>query len=101
MAPDGRKDGRTDNAKTISLRLWRGLKNAVKCGRSFSDKYLPTRGSREKCKKEGLSNCYQCGLAVRSEIDLKEHDKPNMPGKYYIYEECFKRTVAKQTSLDT
>ncbi|KAH3881254.1 hypothetical protein DPMN_005178 [Dreissena polymorpha] len=24
MAPDGRKDGRTDNAKTISLRLWRG-----------------------------------------------------------------------------
>ncbi|KAH3740789.1 hypothetical protein DPMN_047500 [Dreissena polymorpha] len=73
----------------------------VQCGRSFSEKYLPTRGSREKCKKEGLSNCYQCGLAVRSEIDLKEHDKPHMPDKYYIYEECFKRTVAKQTSLDT
>ncbi|KAH3775014.1 hypothetical protein DPMN_176409 [Dreissena polymorpha] len=73
----------------------------VQCGRSFSDKYLPTLGSREKCKKEGLSKCYQCGLAVRSEIDLKEHDKPHMPDKYYIYEECFKRTVAKQTSLDT
>ncbi|KAH3721321.1 hypothetical protein DPMN_064242 [Dreissena polymorpha] len=25
MAPDGRKDGRTNNAKTISLRLWRGI----------------------------------------------------------------------------
>ncbi|KAH3697726.1 hypothetical protein DPMN_085236 [Dreissena polymorpha] len=25
MAPDGRKDGRTDNAKTISLCLWQGI----------------------------------------------------------------------------
>ncbi|KAH3737996.1 hypothetical protein DPMN_044598 [Dreissena polymorpha] len=54
-----------------------------------------------KVQKEVLSNCYQCGLAVRSEIDLKEHDKPHMPDKYYIYEECFKRTFAKHTSLDT
>ncbi|KAH3726183.1 hypothetical protein DPMN_052040 [Dreissena polymorpha] len=37
MAPDGRKDGRTerrtkgrtDNAKTISLRLWRGIINQL------------------------------------------------------------------------
>ncbi|KAH3739710.1 hypothetical protein DPMN_046395 [Dreissena polymorpha] len=32
---------------------------------------VPTRGSREKCKKEGLVKCYRCGFAVRSENDLK------------------------------
>ncbi|KAH3853393.1 hypothetical protein DPMN_095916 [Dreissena polymorpha] len=51
---------------------------------------VPTRGSREKCKKEGLVKCYQCGLAVRSENDLKEHVKTNMPDKCYRCEECFK-----------
>ncbi|KAH3879053.1 hypothetical protein DPMN_002954 [Dreissena polymorpha] len=33
MAPDGRKDGRTDNAKTIALRLWlRIINRGVKYG---------------------------------------------------------------------
>ncbi|KAH3755703.1 hypothetical protein DPMN_190401 [Dreissena polymorpha] len=73
----------------------------VQCGRSFSDKYLPTRGSREKVQKRGIVELLPVGLAVRSEIDLKEYDKPHMPDKYYIYQECLKRTVAKQTSLDT
>ncbi|KAH3857459.1 hypothetical protein DPMN_100066 [Dreissena polymorpha] len=51
---------------------------------------VPSRGLREKCKKEELVKCYQCGLAVRSENDLREPVNTHMHDKFYSSEECFK-----------
>ncbi|KAH3712832.1 hypothetical protein DPMN_072589 [Dreissena polymorpha] len=59
---------------------------------------VPTRGSRDKCKKEGLVKCDQRGLAVRSENDLIENVKTHMPDKCYRCEECFK-TNKRKTNL--
>ncbi|KAH3819605.1 hypothetical protein DPMN_121344 [Dreissena polymorpha] len=47
--PDGQPDGRTDNAKTISLRLWRGIIKAISgiTNNNTSNKgYKPTNNAR-------------------------------------------------------
>ncbi|XP_052268994.1 zinc finger protein 501-like [Dreissena polymorpha] len=51
-----------------------------------------------KVQKEGLVKCYQCGLAVRSENDLREHVNTHMHDKCYSSEECFK-TYKHKTNL--
>ncbi|KAH3807023.1 hypothetical protein DPMN_135355 [Dreissena polymorpha] len=42
--------------------------------------------------------CGQCGLAVRSENDLREHVNTHMHDKCYSSEECFK-TYKRKTNL--
>ncbi|KAH3869205.1 hypothetical protein DPMN_032366 [Dreissena polymorpha] len=70
---------------------------AFQCGRSFADKYLLV--AREKSAKiKELVICYQCGLAVRSENDLREHVNTHMHDKCYSSEECFK-TYRRKTNL--
>ncbi|KAH3889486.1 hypothetical protein DPMN_013543 [Dreissena polymorpha] len=59
---------------------------------------VPTRGSREKLKKERLVKCDQCGLAVENENGLKEHVETHMPDKCYMCEEFFK-TYKRKTNL--
>ncbi|KAH3712003.1 hypothetical protein DPMN_071680 [Dreissena polymorpha] len=78
--------------------MFTGLNQVMDQARALTFEKMAVSLEEERTTNQGAELCGQCGLAVRSEKDLREHVNTHMHDKCYSSEECFK-TYKRKTNL--